>query len=133
MNAETPLLTEIDGEKVDFVETTIVKDGVTCDIYSFIGNTTKDLGVVKVTKGSKTPLQKVLLGDKTLEIFKDGSGTLTVTSAEGAECVYHFPTEITEVQVNLGETMQWHAIGDLTIYEICYPPYQDGRFANIKE
>jgi hypothetical protein len=91
------------------------------------------LGVVKVTKGSKTPLQKVLLGDKTLEIFKDGSGTLTVMSAKGAERVYHFPTEITEVQVNVGETMQWQATDNLTFYEICYPPYQDGRFANIEE
>jgi len=106
---------------------------VTCDIYTFIEDTTKDLGVVSVTKGSKTPLQKVLLGSKTLEIFKSGAGTLTITNTEGTERVYTFPSEITKVQVNIGETMQWEAIEDLTFHEICHPPYRDGRFVNIEE
>jgi hypothetical protein len=31
--------------------------------------------------------------------------------------------------------MQWFADDDssLTAYEICYPPYEDGRYENISE
>jgi hypothetical protein len=37
-----------------------------------------------------------------------------------------------EVEVKIGETMQWQAApdSDLEVYEICFPPYADGRFEN---
>lgn len=37
------------------------------------------------------------------------------------------------VDANVGDLMQWQASEDsnLTAYEVCYPPYQDGRFENI--
>jgi hypothetical protein len=37
-----------------------------------------------------------------------------------------------EVIVKVGETMQWVAAeSGLTFYEICEPPYIDGRFENL--
>lgn len=37
------------------------------------------------------------------------------------------------VVVKVDQVMQWHANGysDLIFYEICEPPYQDGRFENL--
>jgi hypothetical protein len=124
---------EFRKQKISFVESSNVCEGVNCSVYSFEGDTTKDLGVVTVKKGYKTPLQKVLAGDKTLEIFQDGKGSLTVTGVDSIKKVYDFPSEESEVEVKVGELMQWEAFEDLTFAEVCYPPYQDGRFENIKE
>ncbi len=123
---------------VEFVETQTVKDGVKCDIYNFVGDSSKDLGMVRVLKGYKTPLQRILLGEKTIEGFYDGVGTLTVRSADGQVASYSFKAgdnQNNEVAVSVGQTMQWHADGDsdLTFYEICEPPYEDGRFENLNE
>lgn len=118
---------------VSFVESQGVKAGVTCDVYAFPGDASRDLGVVMVTKGHKTPLQKVLKGDNTIEGFLDGSGMLTVTNDEGTSRHYRFPNSegVREVLVHVGEIMQWEAIDDLVFYEICEPPYEDGRFQNL--
>jgi len=118
-------------QKISFVESSEVCEGVNCSVYSFEGDSTKDLGVVTVKKGCKTPLQKVLTGDKALEIFQAGKGTLRVISVDGTKKVYNFPSEESEVEVNVGELMQWEALEDLTFAEVCYPPYQDGRFENV--
>jgi hypothetical protein len=41
-----------------------------------------------------------------------------------------------EKLVSKGELMQWQAAHDakdlLVAYEICYPPYEDGRFKNVE-
>lgn len=120
-------------EPVTFVETQNIKSGVVCDVYSFDKDGSKDLGVVTVSKGSKTPLQKVIKGDKTIEGFLSGSGTLTITKEGGEIKKYDFSnlTPKNEVEVAIGQTMQWEASQDLVFYEICYPPYKDGRFKNI--
>jgi mannose-6-phosphate isomerase-like protein (cupin superfamily) len=121
---------------VSFVETTQVTEGVSCDIYRFLDDETRDLGVVTVQKNYKTPRQRVLLGDQTIEGFMSGEGTLTVGAAENDIKTYHFPsTSNEEVAVKVGQTMQWHADGDteLVFYEICEPPYEDGRFENLPE
>jgi mannose-6-phosphate isomerase-like protein (cupin superfamily) len=119
---------------VSFVETQTVKEGVECDIYTFVGDSSKDLAVVTVSKGHKTPLQRVLLGTKTVEGYVAGKGTLTVYSNDVAK-TYAFKTGgiNKEVLVEVGQTMQWHADGniDLIFYEICEPPYEDGRFENL--
>lgn len=124
-------LLNFSGEEVVFIETSQVKEGVICDVYNFTNDNSKDLGIVKVKKGFKTPLQKVLSGDKTLEIFRHGKGTLTVIDARGCKITHNFPSDNKEVEINIGEIMQWEALEDLTFAEICYPPYQDGRFENI--
>jgi hypothetical protein len=38
------------------------------------------------------------------------------------------------VKVEIGELMQWTADEKtgLMVYEICFPPYQDGRYEEIK-
>jgi hypothetical protein len=65
----------------------------------------------------------------------DGAGRLTVWSTEGAVHSYDFSNndETREVVVRVGEMMQWEAHRDasLTFYEICEPPYVDGRFENV--
>jgi len=91
------------------------------------------LGIVAVSKGSKTPLQKVLKGDKTIEGFLSGVGTLTITKRDGKIEKHNFSnfTPKKEVEVEIDQTMQWEADENLVFYEICHPPYQDGRFENI--
>lgn len=118
---------------VEFVETMEVKDGVTCDVYSFVGDTTKDLGIVTVKRGHKTPLQRVLKGDKTIEGLVSGSGVLTVKSSSDKEITYQFndSNNTSYVEVLVGETMQWSADSDLIFYEVCHPPYSDGKFENL--
>ena len=118
-------------QKVNLTETLTIKDGVICSVYEFDHDNTKDLGIMKVSKGYKTPLQKVLSGEKTIEIFESGVGILTITGVNGHQQQYNFPSKHTEVEVKIGEIMQWEAIEDMTFFEICYPPYQEGRFKDI--
>jgi hypothetical protein len=50
------------------------------------------------------------------------------------ERVYRYPDSKTplSVEVKIGEIMQWAAGDDgLVFYEICDPPYIDGRYENL--
>ena len=66
-----------------------------------------------------------------------GTGSLTVTQADGQVKTYTLSDNSRgeAVEVKVGELMQWQADGDtaLTFYEICDPPYEDGRFENLPE
>ena len=122
---------------ITFVETRTVKDGLTADLYTLDDDNAKDLAIVHVAKGYKTPLQRILKGTKTIEGYMSGIGTLTVTAQDGPAKTYTFTegsnsNPNTEIEVHIGELMQWSAETDLTFYEICEPPYEDGRFENIK-
>jgi hypothetical protein len=90
---------------------------------------------VTVQPGFKTPLQRVIKGTVTIEGFVSGKGTLRVASDGSETATYEFDenNKDTGVEVLVGQTMQWHANGDidLVFYEICEPPYEDGRFENI--
>ena len=126
-----------EGKKqtVSFVETMDVVEGVQCDVYRFDSDETKDLGIIRMQPGCKTPLQKVLLGERTIEGYIEGKGKLTVTSKEGKPTVYIVNNELKSpvvITVGIGELMQWEADPDssLEAYEICFPPYQDGRYEN---
>lgn len=126
----------LDGKAcpVRFVDAQTIQEGVECDLYDFVDDTSKDLAIVRVTQGHKTPLQRVLLGDKTVEGLYSGTGTLAVHSADGKTEEYAFSSSDNKaVVVSVGQIMQWYANGDedLTFYEICYPPYIDGRFENL--
>lgn len=123
---------------IKFVEEMIVKEGVVCQVYQFEGDNTKDLGIVTVESGIKTPLQKVLQGDRTIEGWISGKGTLTITGASEEKRVYEVGGESQapfSVVVDVGQIMQWQAARGsvLKFYEICYPPYQDGRYENLAE
>jgi len=126
------LLRDFSDEPVTFVETSRVKDGVYCDVYRFNDDDSKDLGIVRVSKDCRTPLQRVLKGDKTLEIFQTGQGVLSVTNTDGVKIRHVFPSDTpAEVEIKVGDLVQWEAIEDLVFAETCYPPYEDGRFENL--
>ena len=137
--AEIHLTTfEFDGStwSVDFVENMQVKDGVVCDVYKFTEDDSKDLAIVRVEAGSATPLQKILLGEKTIEGYVSGRGVLTITRANGEKEVYQLGNDTREPfskVLMIGDTMQWQAdeSGELVFYEVCFPPYKDGRFEDI--
>lgn len=120
-----------------FVENQTVKEGVEADIYTFDEDDSRDLAIVHVMKGSKTPLQRILKGTKTIEGYVSGTGTLTVTTQDGSTKKYFYTAEdsnpVVETEVHIGELMQWSAETDLTFYEICEPPYEDGRFEDLEE
>lgn len=117
-----------------YVGTSDVKEGVKCDVYTFPEDKTRDLGVVRVTTGHSTPLQRVIKGAKTIEGFERGKGTFMLGLEDGTTQLYTFPNDedIREITVGIGQTMQWTAGDeDLVFYEICEPPYEDGRFENL--
>lgn len=118
-------------DPVKFIETQQVKDGVICDVYEFTEDNSKDLGIITVTAGSKTPRQKILAGDRTIEGIMSGEGSLTVAKASGESLTYNFPGETSAIELHVGDIMQWEAKADLSFYEICYPAYSDGRFQNL--
>lgn len=96
---------EFRGESIQFVESSQVKEGVICDVYNFVEDDAKDLGIVEVKKGFKTPLQLVIDGDRTFEIFKQGKGILTVIDKDSSKTIYNFPdSKQTEVEVKVGES-----------------------------
>jgi hypothetical protein len=123
------------SQSVEFVEATNVVEGVKCDIYKFTDDNTKDLGIINIDSGKKTPLQKVLKGEKTIEGYVSGSGKLVVMRNGGKEEVYKVKDgdPPLSVDVEVGETMQWEASPNskLVVYEVCFPPYEDGRFKNL--
>lgn len=125
-------LTVFKEESIIFVVVNEVASGVICDSYSFVHDSSKDLAIVTVAKGCKTPLQKIIKGDKTLEGFYSGSGCLIVTDLDGKENTYVFPNhdDLIEVEVTQGQIMQWQADAqtNLVFYEICFPPFKEGRF-----
>ena len=92
----------------------------------------RDLGIIRIKAGSKTPLQKVLRGNQTIEGYISGEGRLVITGTDSAQKEYIAQKGLA-VFVKVGEVMQWQADSDsdLVAYEICYPPYKDGRFENL--
>lgn len=127
-------LTTFQGQPVSYQNTVAVKSGVSCDVYTFDGDSTRDLGIISVKTGEKTPLQKVLGGEETIEGHISGDGELTVQNPQGQHIRYVFPdTKIDKVEVRVGDRMQWKSINELVLYEICTPPYSDGRYQDIDE
>lgn len=121
---------------VSFVKTMDVTDGVKCEIYAFTEDENKDLGIIKIEPGKKTPLQKVLKGKRTVEGYISGKGKLTITKPNGEKQEFVADGKSKKsiiVTVEIGETMQWEADKDsnLVAFEICFPPYENGRFENI--
>lgn len=121
------------GELVAFVETQSVTDGVDCDVYNFLNDDTKDLGIIHIKAGASTPKQLVLKGEKTIEGFLVGEADLGFSKASGDEAVFGYSDDSygNDTTLGVGDTMQWSATNDTVIYEICYPRYEDGRFKVI--
>jgi hypothetical protein len=121
------------SDSVAFVQTVTVASGVTCHVYKFLNDDSRDLAIVEVQAGCKTPLQRVIGGDETIEGYFSGKGTLAVRSASGHQRIYEFHEPSEKVFVRCGDLMQWQAAEDqpLVFFEVCKPPYQDGRFENL--
>lgn len=123
---------------ITFIENQHIKEGVSADLYAFDNDNTKDLAIVHVSKGYKTPLQRILKGTKTTEGYMSGTGTLTITVEDGSKKTYIFTDDAgtnpsIETEVYIGELMQWSAETGLMFYEICEPPYEDSRFENLQD
>lgn len=135
MDRLTNFAFEEEDQRIQFEETDQVAPGVTCDVYIFVDDESKDLGIIYVEPGCKTPLQRVLLGTRTVEGFISGKGKLTITKTDAELKVYRVgnTTKPFSIDVEIGYVIQWEAAPDseLVAYEICFPPYQKGRFENI--
>lgn len=125
-------LKEFHNQAVTYLESQLVKEGVEADLYIFNGDTSKDLAIVRVAAGYKTPLQRVLTGKKTIEGYLNGKATLTVISPDNKLRAIVYPgNNDLETIVEVNDTMQWAADTNLTFYEICWPPFSEGRFENL--
>ncbi len=128
-----------ESRKVRFIETMKVREGVECDVYEFVDNKDEDLGIIRVDEGKATPLQKVTLDPKieivfTEEGYVSGCGSLEIQSINTQSRIYKVNslTDKFSVCVERGERMKWKAgKSGLVAYEICNPPYREGRFENL--
>jgi hypothetical protein len=111
-----------------------VDSGVHCDNYQIIGDSEQDLAIIKVSPNARTPRQLVKYGEKTIEVFLEGSGKLFVENERGEVVEHHFSKgqDGNFVLISIGDKMQWIAgENGLLFAEICKPPYREGRFINI--
>jgi hypothetical protein len=118
-----------------FIESSEVFPGVTCDVYIHPETKIQDLGIITIEAGKKTMPQKVLNGTETIEGYISGKGRLIITQLDGEKLIFEVgpDSEGFSQIVEVGEIMQWQADEDLVVFEICYPPYQGGRYENLPE
>lgn len=144
----TDFLDKIDNFKindsaipVEFVETQEVCQGVLCHVYKFLeAETSRDLAVIQIKSGHKTPVQIVQDGDITIEGFVEGNGSLIILrNGEISKIEIYTTIKYKElmskgIELKVGDIVQWQANleSDLVAYEICYPPFQEGRFRNLE-
>lgn len=118
-----------------FSETVEVTDGVECDIYIHPETNERDLAIITIEPNKATPLQKVLKGEETIEGYVSGKGKLKIIHLDGSESIFNVDENSHGFShtIRVGETMQWQADQNskLIVFEICYPPYEDGRFKNL--
>ncbi|MBN1374264.1 hypothetical protein JW962_02940 [Candidatus Dojkabacteria bacterium] len=130
----------LDGQDiaVSYISESEVFSGVICEVYTIpSANGKYDLGVIYIDAGKETPLQRVLKGSKTVEGHISGKGKLLINQGSDDEVVYEVSDDMSEpfqIEVKVGQTMKWIANPEskLTVYEICYPPYEDGRYENLE-
>ena len=61
-----------------------------------------------------------------------GEGVLEVRS-DGVVTSHSFTKENSApIEIKVDDLVQWTAKTDMAFSEICYPPYQDGRFENLE-
>jgi hypothetical protein len=123
--------------QVQYVESINVTTGVNCDVYRFITTPLeKDLAIITIQAGCHTPRQKVVQGATTIEGYLSGIGKLTIEDQNKTIKTFDVAPKTSKqftISINLGEIMQWTASNQaqLMVYEICYPPYSDGRYENL--
>jgi len=110
---------------VKFIKTSQVIEWVECDVYEFIGDESKDLWIIRIQAWFATPKQRILKWEKTYEWWMSGRWKFLVNDVE-----YNIEEE-NVFTVWVGDIVQWVADTDMVCYEVCYPPYEDGRFENL--
>lgn len=133
IQVESQKLATFRGLPVQFIETQNVRSDVACDVYSFGDDDSKDLGIIRIAKGASTPKQEIMKGDKTIKGFLQGHADFTFSRLGSADTVYDYTDDSygNDVFLGVGDVMQWRAIEDTVCYEICYPPFADGRFKEL--
>lgn len=118
-----------------FVESSEVFPGVVCDVYLHPETRERDLGVIYIEAGKSTKPQKVLSGTETIEGYISGKGRLCIRKPSGETIIFEVgpETEGFSHVIEVGDIMQWQAEDDLVVFEICYPPYEEGRFENMDD
>ncbi|MCB9813269.1 MAG: hypothetical protein H6772_02570 [Pseudomonadales bacterium] len=118
-----------------FIVSSEVFPGVVCDVYLHPETKERDLGVIYIESGKKTKPQKVLTGQETIEGYISGKGRLIILKPNGEKLVFEVSpeTEGFSHTIEVGDIMQWQSDENLVVFEICYPPYQDGRFENLED
>ena len=112
-----------------------VVDGVVCEVFKFTGLTACDLAIVTMEPLAKTPIQVVRNGVVTLEQIIDGEGdtNLRVLRAGKYEVVQSGP-HIPSTPILPSDVMQWTAgAKGAKFSEICWPPFEEGRFETLDE
>jgi hypothetical protein len=124
------------ADLVDYESTYDVVPGVRCDTYKFRGDEGRDLAIVRVEPGARTPVQEVLIeGGRTVEGWMSGRGRLMVIRENGhIEEYVAGSAGSQQVEVGRGDKMQWIADrGEKLVFsEVCWPPYEPGRFADLE-
>ncbi|MPN45176.1 hypothetical protein SDC9_192743 [bioreactor metagenome] len=77
----------------------------------------------------------MLGGEETIEGYISGKGRLIVIKADGEKLQFEVEegSEGFSQLIEIGDIMQWQAQENLVVFEICFPPYQDGRFENLDD
>lgn len=118
------------------IDTYMVIPGVSCTVYAFEGDKTRDLASIVIGLGQHTPRQKLVKGIETVEILKSGRGKFFLKRGDLEE-IYEVDSQNSpfSIKLEIGDIVQWIAANDsiLSIYEICTPPFEAGRFDNIVE
>lgn len=72
-------------------------------------------------------------GNQTIEGYRSGAGKLIILHENGEKSVFEVDAESegSTFEVKVGEIMQWQASSDLELFEVCFPPYADGRFEDL--
>lgn len=119
----------------EFIESAEVFPGVICDVYFHPETHERDLGVIYIEAGKKTQPQRILNGVETIEGYISGKGKLLILKPSGDKLVFELDSESEGFShtIEVGDIMQWQAEEDLVVFEICYPPYKDGRFENLAD
>jgi|SaaInlStandDraft_4_1057021.scaffolds.fasta_scaffold28896_3 hypothetical protein len=108
--------------------------GVTCHVYQFIGDLRQDLAIVEIEAEGKTPAQEVQEGERTVQLYVSGEGSLIVIREDGKKEVFEAKKDLA-VEINVGDKMQWKAAKGkkLVFAEMCRPRYAEGRYKNLVE
>lgn len=90
----------------NIAEADVVTEGVFCWAYKNPNDSEKDLGVVLVLAGYKTPKQLVKGGNRTLEVYLAGEGKLMIEREGAILEIPCYSRKTLEFDLKIGDIMQ---------------------------